>query len=54
MLGGERRLYFELAEKLGMTVEDMLNRMSSRELTEWIELFRIRRVEYQHERDSRS
>lgn len=31
-----RRFYFSLAEKLGMTVCDLLRRLDSAELTEWM------------------
>lgn len=35
-------MYFEIARMLGMTVEEMLNKMSSSELTEWIAYLRMR------------
>ena len=33
--------YFSLALKLGMTVGEMLSKISSHEITEWIAYFRI-------------
>ncbi len=47
MGGGERRFYFELAEKLGCTVEELLARVSSKELTEWIVVWKLRAQERQ-------
>ncbi len=41
----ERRFYFRLARDLGMTVGELLARMSSDELTEWIALYRIEHSE---------
>ena len=41
----ERRFYFRLARDLGMTVAELLTRMSSTELTEWIALYRIEHSE---------
>jgi hypothetical protein len=35
--------YFHLAEKLGMPVGEMLLRMDSQEITEWIAYFQIQR-----------
>lgn len=37
----QREFYFSLALRLGMTVDDMLHRISSRELTEWMAYFDI-------------
>jgi len=37
--------HFVLAEKLGMTVKEMLNRMTSKEYTEWLAFYKIRQVE---------
>lgn len=45
MLHPERRAYHELAERLGMGVEEMLGRLSSREITDWFGLWRVREVE---------
>ena len=45
MGGGERRFYFELAEKLGCTVEELLHRITSAEITEWIVLWKLRAQE---------
>jgi len=45
MLHPERRAYFELAEKLGMPVSELLDRVSSAELTEWFGLWKVRNVE---------
>lgn len=44
----ERRFYFELAESLGCTVSELLDRITSAELTEWKALAVIR----SQERDS--
>jgi hypothetical protein len=41
--------YFSLAEALGMSVADMLSRMSSKELSEWMAYNRVRKVEYENE-----
>ena len=38
----ERYFYFGLAEKLGMTVKEMLRSMSSTELTEWMAYFKVK------------
>jgi hypothetical protein len=38
----ERYFYFALAEKLGMTVSEMLRKISSSELTEWMAFFKVR------------
>lgn len=45
MLGGEARFYLELAESLGMTKQELLTRMTSAELTEWIVLWKLRNQE---------
>ena len=37
----ERRFYIRLARELGMTVSELLDRMSSAEMTEWAALFRL-------------
>ena len=37
----ERQFYFRLAEVLGCTVAELLERISSRELTEWVAYYRI-------------
>ncbi len=42
--------YFSLAETLGMPVGEMLQRMSSKELTEWMAFNRVRSVEHGNER----
>lgn len=49
MLHPERRAYFELAEKLGMPVSELLERMSSSEMTEWFGLWKVRTVERKQE-----
>lgn len=49
MLHPERRAYFELAEKLGMPVSELLDRMSSSEMTEWFGLWKVRNVERKQE-----
>ncbi len=41
----ERRFYFALAEKLGMTVGELLRKISSRELTEWAAYYKIKAIE---------
>lgn len=43
-------MYFRLAESLGMTVGELLGRMSSAELTEWIAEFKLRAWEAERER----
>lgn len=43
--GSSRRLYFYLAEKLGYTVGELLQSISSSELTEWIAELNIRETE---------
>lgn len=43
----ERKFYFSLAKELGMPVREMLQRISSKELTEWIAYSNIERVEFQ-------
>lgn len=45
MAGGERRFYLELAEKLSMTKAELLSRISSVELTEWMVLWKLRAQE---------
>lgn len=45
MAGGERRFYLELAEKLGMTKRELLSRVTSHEITEWIVLWKLRAQE---------
>lgn len=50
MGGGETRFYLELAEKLGMTKAELLSRISSHELTEWIVLWKLRAQERQARR----
>jgi len=37
----ERRFYFDLALKLGIPVGEMLRRMDSAELTEWVAYFKV-------------
>lgn len=49
MLHPERRAYFELAERLGMPVSELLERMSSSEITEWFGLWKVRTVERKQE-----
>ena len=39
----ERIFYFALAERLGMTVGELLDRMTSAELTEWAAYFPAQR-----------
>lgn len=48
MFGGERRFYFVLATRLGMTVSQLLANVSSRELTEWRAIYQIEHSERQH------
>lgn len=48
MGGGERRFYFALATRLGMTVGQLLNTISSREITEWRALYRVEASEREH------
>ena len=38
----ERYFHFALAEKLGMTVRELLKNIGSRELTEWIAYFKVK------------
>jgi hypothetical protein len=38
----ERRFYFALAERLGIPVGEMLRRMDSRELSEWMAYYEWR------------
>jgi hypothetical protein len=40
-LGGSRRFYFRLALALGCTVHELLERVSSAELTEWLAFDRV-------------
>lgn len=47
ILHPERRFYFALAEKLGMTVGEMLHKISSTEITEWAAYYRIESIEYE-------
>lgn len=49
MLHPERRAYYELAERLGMGVQEMLDRLSSAEITEWFALWKVRSVEAEQE-----
>ena len=46
----ERRFYFALAERLGCTVAELLARISSRELTEWMAYMRMEAKEAAMER----
>jgi len=41
----ERRFYFALARELGMTVKELLSKISSRELTEWKAFFELENAE---------
>jgi len=41
----ERRFYFDLALKLGMTVGEMLQKMDSAEVTEWLAYFQVQQPE---------
>jgi hypothetical protein len=41
----ELRFHLELAESLGMTREDLLSRMSSKEMTHWMALYTLRNEE---------
>lgn len=41
---------FNLARELGMTVGELGERMSSREFTEWIALYKIEASERDHQR----
>ena len=41
--------YFSLAETLGMPVSEMLQRMSSKELAEWMAYNRVRAAEYEQD-----
>ncbi len=41
--------YFSLAESLGMPVGEMLQRMSSKELAEWMAFNRVRAAEYEQD-----
>lgn len=45
MARGEARFYLELAEKLGMTKAELLTRITSAELTEWMVLWKLRAQE---------
>lgn len=45
MGGGEGRFYLELAEKLSMTKAELLSRITSAEITEWIVLWKLRAQE---------
>ena len=38
-------MYFELAWQLGCTVEELLDRISSAELTEWVAVLNLRHME---------
>ncbi|HVM20529.1 MAG TPA: hypothetical protein VM307_11255 [Egibacteraceae bacterium] len=42
-------MYYELAWQMGCTVEELLDRVSSRELTGWRALFKVRDVERRRE-----
>lgn len=47
-------MYFELAEKLGYTVDELLENISSEELSEWRIVWELRyeeEIERQRERD---
>jgi hypothetical protein len=52
MAGGEARFYLELAESLSMTRAELLSRMSSAELTQWIVLWKLRSQEREAARAS--
>lgn len=41
---------FGLARELGMTVSELGERMTSRELTEWMALYKIEASEQDHQR----
>lgn len=41
----ELRFYFELAEKFHCTVNELLERMESYEITEWIAYYKIKEEE---------
>jgi hypothetical protein len=43
--------YFELAEQLGMSVSFMLEHMSSKEITEWMAFYNIKREQQEKEMD---
>ncbi len=42
MARGEARFYLELAEKLAMTRDELLTRITSAELTQWMVLWKLR------------
>jgi hypothetical protein len=48
----ELRFYYDLADKKNMLVGEMLRKISSRELTEWVAYYRIKAVE--QEQDDRN
>ena len=53
LLAGERRFYYELAGELGgMTVEEMLDRMSAREIAEWLIVYKLRENEREKARQA--
>jgi len=48
----ERRVYFFIAKALGMTVNQFLNSVPSKEITEWIAFFNIQEYE-RNQKDQR-
>lgn len=48
MVNPERRFYFTLASRLGMTVRELLSRVTSMEITEWMAIFQIEKSEREH------
>ena len=53
MARGEGRFYLELAEKLSMTKAELLSRISSAELTEWMVLWKLRAQEQKQSQGGR-
>ena len=47
------RFYYELALKLHMTVAELLEKTSSKELTGWRELFKLQNEEHEIEAQKR-
>lgn len=49
----ERYNYFALAEKLGMTVRELLRSMTSADITEWLAYFKVKHAFEEQELNSR-
>lgn len=50
----ELRFYYDLADKKNMLVGEMLKKISSKELTEWVAYYRIKSIENEQDEMNRA